>query len=109
MSDAFAVTASWGASSYTTGQTITATISGDDVVTTTTTTSGTAGPLTIPIIASDGATETISLASVPVSIVSTTTATDSVKINPAVAIIDQSPTPRTWTISSSGLSITATA
>ncbi len=30
-------------------------------------------------------------------------------VNPAVPIVDKSPTPRTWTISSKGLSITAKA
>jgi hypothetical protein len=105
MTDAFNVTAAYDQSSYTSGQTITVTISGNDVETQTLT--GQIGPLTIPVVAADGATATVSL---PQTTVTVTTATpESVVIDTTRPIVDTSPTPRTWTVSSNKLSITAIA
>lgn len=109
MTDTFNVTASYNQTSYTAGQTITGTISGGDVLTTTTQTQGQAGPLTVPIVAADGAQSTISFPSVPVTITTTVATPESVVIDTTRAIVDTSPTPRTWTVSSNKLSITATA
>jgi hypothetical protein len=109
MSDTFSVTAAWSAASYTTGQTITGTINGGDVLTTTTTTQGTAGPLTIPIVAADGAQSTVTIPAVPISVVTTVATPESVVIDPSRPIVDNSSTPRTWVRSANGLSITATA
>lgn len=105
MSDVFNVTASYSANSYVQGQTIVATIAGDDVQTTTTT--GQAGPLTIPVVASDGAISTVTVGSVPVTL--TIVTNDSVVIDTTRAIVDSSPTPRTWTVANNKLSISATA
>lgn len=53
MADVFNVTGSWDEASYTSGQTITGTISGGDVLTTTS--QGQAGPLSGPISTADTA------------------------------------------------------
>lgn len=105
MTDVFNVTAAYDKASYNTGDTITVTISGGDVLTQTV--SSQVGPLTIPIVAADGAT---SVVSVPQTLASVTTTTpESVVIDTSKPIVDTSPTPRTWTVASNKLSITATA
>jgi hypothetical protein len=109
MPDTFNVTASWDKTSYTSGQTITGTIAGSDVLTTTTTTTGQAGPVSVPLVAADGATTTANFPAVPVTITTTTTTPESVTIDTTKAIVDNGPTPRTWTVSANKLSITATA
>jgi hypothetical protein len=102
MADTFNVTAAYDKSSYNTGDTITVTISGGDVLTTTV--QGQVGPLVLTITAADGVTIPLNVPQQPVSIPTSTP--ESVKIT---AVSDTSPTPRIWTISASGLSITATA
>jgi hypothetical protein len=109
MSDTFNVTASWSAPSYTAGQTITGTISGNDVLTTTATTTSTVGPVTIPVVADDGAQSTVSIPAVQVATTTTTTTPESVVIDTTRPIVDSSPTPRNWVVSANKLSITATA
>jgi hypothetical protein len=108
-SDAFNVTATWSAGSYTTGQTITGTISGGDVLTKTTTTTETVGPVSVPVVAADGAQSTVSLPAVPVTVTATTATPESVVIDTTRPIVDSGATPRTWVVSANGLSITATA
>lgn len=108
-SDVFNVTAAWSAPSYTTGQTITGTISGGDVLTTTTTTTQTVGPVTVPVVAADGAQSTVSLPAVPVTVTQTTTTPESVVIDTTRPIVDNGTPARTWTVSANKLSITATA
>lgn len=105
MTDVFSVTASYDKTSYTQGQTITATIAGNDVSTVTTT--GQIGPVAIPLVAANGAVSTLTL---PQTTVQVTAATpQSVTIDTTKPIVDSSPTPRVWTVSSNKLSITATA
>jgi hypothetical protein len=106
VTDTFNVTAAYDKPSYNQGDTITATISGGDVLTQTLT--GQIGPLAIPVVnPTDGATATVSL---PQTTVTVTTATpESVVIDTTRPIVDTSPTPRTWTVSANKLSITATA
>ena len=101
-SDVFSVAASYDKTSYNQGQTITVTITGNDVLTTTT--QGNAGPLALTITAADGSTTTVTLPTVPVTL--TTTAIESVKIT---AIQDTGATPRPWTIAAGGLTASATA
>jgi hypothetical protein len=105
MPDVFNVTASYDKGSYTQGQTITITISGTDVLTTTTT--GQIGPLTIPIVAADGATSTINVPAEQVTI--TAPVSESVVIDTTKAIVDTSPKPRTWAVATNKLSISAVA
>lgn len=102
MTDAWNVTATYDKPSYNQGDTITVTISGDDVLTQQV--PGTAGPLTIALTAADGATTSVVVPSVPVTL--TTTTPESVKIT---SVQDTGATPRTWTLSASGLTATATA
>ena len=109
MSDTFNVTASWNQTSYTAGQTITGTISGGDVLTTTTTSVQNAGPVTIPVVAADGAQSTITIPSVPVTITTTTTTPESVVIDTTRPIVDSGSPSRVWTVAANKLSITATA
>lgn len=105
MTDTFNVTAAYDKPSYNQGDTITATISGDDVLTQTF--QGQIGPLAIPVVSADGAQETVNL---PATTVTVTQATpESVVIDTTRPIVDSSPTPRTWTVSANKLSITATA
>jgi hypothetical protein len=105
MTDTFNVTASYDKPSYNQGDTITATISGGDVLTQTV--QGQIGPVALPLVASDGAQDTLNL---PQTTVTVTTATsESVVIDTTRPIVDTSPTPRTWTVSANKLSITATA
>lgn len=108
-SDVFDVTAAWSAASYTTGEDIVGTISGGDVLTQTTTTTETVGPVTVPIVAADGAQSTVSLPAVPVTVTTTTTLPQSVVIDPSRPIVDSGTSARTWTISADGRSITGTA
>lgn len=108
-SDVFDVTAAWSAASYTTGEDIVGTISGGDVLTQTTTTTETVGPVTVPIVAADGAQSTVSLPAVPVTVTSTSTTPESVVIDTTRPIVDSGPSPRAWVVSANGLSVTATA
>jgi hypothetical protein len=101
-SDKFSVTAAYDKAAYNNGDTITVTITGNDVQTSVT--QGTAGPLTVHLTAADGATQDIALAAQPVTI--TTTTPESVVIT---GITDTSSTPRTWTVAASGVTATATA
>lgn len=109
MTDAFSVTAAWNQASYTTGQTIAGTISGGDVLTSTTTTQATAGPVTVPVVAADGAQSTVSFPAVQVTVTSTAATPESVVIDTTRPIVDNGTPPRTWTVSANLLSITATA
>lgn len=109
MTDAFSVTAAWNQASYTTGQTMTATISGNDVLTQTTTTQTTVGPITVPIVAANGAQSTVSLPAVPVTVTTTATTPESVVIDTTRPIVDNGATPRKWVVAANGLSISATA
>lgn len=102
MADTFNVTASYDKSAYNQGDTITATIAGNDVLTQQV--PGTAGPLSLTLTAADGATTTFVVPSVPVTL--TTTTPESVKIT---AVQDTGASPRSWTISASGLSVSAVA
>jgi len=105
-SDVFAVTASWDKpGGYQAGQTITGTIAGNDVLTTTSVVN--AGPVTVPIVAADGATSTVSLPSVPVTIITTTP--ESVVIDTTKPIVDSGTPPRTWVVAANKLSISAAA
>lgn len=105
MTDTFNVTAAYSKPSYTAGETISCTISGNNTHSEVTT--GQIGPLTIPLVASGGATSTISVAQVPATTSSTTT--EPVTIDTTRPIIDTSPTPRTWTVGANKLTITAVA
>jgi len=105
MSDQFNVTAAYDKPSYVGGETIKITISGDDVVTTTQ--QSQIGPLVIPLVAADGAKTTITAPAEQATV--TTVQHESVTIDPAVPIVDNSPTPRVWTLSADKLSITAVA
>jgi hypothetical protein len=109
MTDVFSVTAAWDKTSYTAGQTITGTISGGDVLTTTTTTQGTAGPVTVPLVAADGATTTAVFPAVPVTLTTTVATPESVVIDTTVPIVDNGSPARTWVVSANKLSITAVA
>lgn len=105
MTDTFNVTGAYDKPSYNQGDTITVTISGGDVLTQTS--QSQIGPLTVPVVAADGATSTVSL---PQTTATITTATpESVTIDTTRPVVDTSPTPRTWTVSANKLSITATA
>jgi hypothetical protein len=105
MTDVFNVVGTYNATSYLPGQTITVTISGNDVSTVTTT--GQIGPIAIPVVAADNATTTLN---VPLTTVTITAATpQSVIIDTTRPIVDTSPTPRTWVVAANKLSITATA
>jgi len=99
------VTAAWNQASYVAGQTIVGTISGGDVLTTTVNVN--AGPVTIPVVAADGATSTVTLGTVPVAV--TTTTPESVVIDTSRPIVDSGSPARTWVVSANKLSISATA
>lgn len=100
MTDTFNVTATLDKTTYNSGDTMTVSISGGDVLTTTTQVPS--GTLTLTITAADGATTTVNVS--PATISMTTSTPESVKIT---AITDTSG--RTWTIAASGLTATATA
>lgn len=102
MPDTFNVTAAYDKPAYNAGDTITVTITGGDVLTTTSQAS--AGPLVVHLTAADGATQDITLASVPVTV--TTTTPESVVIT---GITDNSATPRVWTVGTGKVTATATA
>lgn len=103
--DVFNVTAAYDKPSYTGGEIITVTISGNDVFTQTVT--GQVGPITIPVVAADGAQSTVTIGQTTASVVTSTP--ESVVIDTSRPIVDTSPTPRVWVVSASKLSITATA
>lgn len=105
MSDTFNVTASYDKPSYNQGDIITVTISGDDILTQTMT--GQIGPLSIPVVAADGAQGSVSLLQTTVTV--TTATPESVIIDTTQPIVDTSPTPRTWTVAANKLSISAVA
>lgn len=105
MADQFNVTAAYDKASYSQGETIRLTISGNytrDVVT-----QAQAGPIDLPIVSASGVKQRFVFPSVPVTQV--TTVVEGVTIDPSQPIIDSSPTPRAWTISADGKSITAVA
>jgi len=106
MTDTFNVTAAYNKPSYTAGEAIIVTIAGNNTHTGVTTTL--IGPISIPLVAQpSGATSTIS---VPQTTGSTTATTiEAVTIDTTRPIVDTSPTPRIWTVSTNKLSITAVA
>lgn len=102
MADTFNVTASFDKSSYNQGDTMTLTISGDDVLITTTTTAEAVSG-TISLTAADGSTSTLTFpAGVTVNVTTTTTTPESVKMT---SVTDSAG--RTWTVAASGLTATA--
>jgi len=105
--DTFNVTAAWNQESYATGQTAIVTISGEDVVTQTATLETTIGPLTIPVIASDGATSDVIVAAIKALVVTTTATSESVVIDTSRPIVDSGSNPRVWQVSADKLSISA--
>jgi hypothetical protein len=106
MADVFNVTASYDKPSYVGGDTITITISGDDVVTETT--QSMIGPLVIPLVnPSNGSTSIINVPSEIATV--TTTTSESVVIDTSQPIVDSSATPRVWTVSGNKLFITSIA
>lgn len=107
--DVFNVTAAWSAASYKTGDNMVATISGADVLTQTTISTQNVGPVTVPIVAADGAKSTVVLPAVPVTVTTTVTLPESVVIDHTLPIVDSGPSPRTWTISADGRSINGKA
>jgi hypothetical protein len=111
MSDVFSVTAAWDKTSYNAGDTITGTISGGDVSTTTSPpTTQTVGPVTVPIVAANGAMATAVYPAVVVNFPGVTTATpESVVIDTTRPIVDNGVPPRVWVVSANKLSITAVA
>jgi Bacterial Ig-like domain (group 3) len=100
MGDVFNVTAAYDKATYNKGDLMTVTISGGDVLTQVN--SAQSGTLTLTITAADGSTTSIALPDVTIN--TTTTTPESVKITGAV-----DSTARPWTIASNGLSVTATA
>jgi hypothetical protein len=109
VSDVFNVTAAWNAASYTPGQTMVAAISGGDVQSTNTSTTTTVGPVSIPIVAADGAKSTVSAPAVQITTTSQVATPESVVIDTTVPIVDNSPTPHVWTVAPNLLSISAVA
>ena len=105
MSDLFNVTGAYDKPSYSGGDTITITISGNDIQTITT--QSQVGPVTIPVVAADGATSTVVMPAEQATIITATP--QSVVIDTSLPIVDTSPAPRTWTIAGNKLSISAVA
>ena len=99
MTDTFRVVGAITPANPSTGDTVTLTISGDDVHTTTV--AGTIGPLTLALKAAGGGTTKITVAAVPCNVVTSTH--ESVVIT---GVTD--PSGRVWTVSSDGLTATAT-
>lgn len=97
--DQFNVTAAVAPANPKTGDAVTITISGDDVVTTTT--PGTAGPIVLHLASTGGATLDLNVPSFPIQVVTATH--ESVKITGAT-----DPAGRVWTVVGNGLAITAT-
>lgn len=104
MTDTFNVTAAYDKTSYNQGDTMTITISGNDVLTQTTSSSLPTGNVTLTITAADGATTTVNVPVATVNITTTTTTPQSVRIT---GYVDTSG--RAWSINANGLSMTATA
>ena len=104
MTDTFNVTASYDKTSYNQGQTITITIVGDDVLTQSSTTQQQAGAVTLTVTAADGAMTSIAVPPTLVNVTTVTTTPESVQIT---GVTDTSG--RVWSISTGGLSATATA
>lgn len=100
MSDAFNVIAAITPDNPTTGDQLTLTISGDDVLTEIA--AGTIGPLTLQLQAADGATTTLTVDAVPYQLVTATH--ESVKIT---GVTD--PSGRQWTVADDGLTAAAVA
>lgn len=107
MTDTFGVTFAWSQTTpYAAGASIVGTISGGDVFTNTTTTSRIVGPLTLTLTAANGSTETITTSATTAQVSSTVTTPESVVIT---GVVDNSANPLVWTISPSGLSVSAVA
>ena len=107
MSDTFNVVATWSQNSYSTGETAVATISGDAVVTQTVTITSTLGPITLPIVAADGAQSEVVVPAVDHQVVTTNVSSESVTIDVTRPIVDSGPNPLTWVVSADKLSISA--
>lgn len=109
MTDTFSVTAAWvypsGQTSYKTGDLMKFVITGGDVLTTTTTSNATLGPFTAPLVAADGATSTVNVPATSVTVSTTTSTPESVRMSGPPT----DPSGRVWTVSADGLSATATA
>src|ERR1035438_2606875 len=105
MADTFSVTASYNQASYTQGQTITEPIAGNHVLTSVSTSQ--IGPITIPLVAADGATTTIVMPAEQATV--TTSMPESVVIDTTRAVADTSPTRRVWTVAANKLSVSAVA
>jgi hypothetical protein len=102
MSDVFNVVGTWDKASYNPGDTITGTISGNDVQTTTTPVQEIVG---VSLLAANGATTTYTFPPVTVNTVVATP--ESVVIDTTQPIVDSSG--HTWQVSPNKLSITRTA
>ncbi len=102
----FDVTAAYDKPEYNQGDTIKVTISGADVHTVTEVTKVQIGPLTLTLTSADGETQTFSVPKTTVSVSTTHTTEESVKITD---VHDDAPEPRTWTIDGSGLFVTTQA
>lgn len=109
VADNFSVTAAWDKASYNSGDVITGTISGNDVLTQTTTTQQVVGPVVIPLVAADGAQSTVTLPAVQVAVTAIASTPESVVIDTSRPIVDSGPNPRNWVASANKLSISATA
>jgi hypothetical protein len=101
--DKFSVAVTLDKAAYNAGDTITATLSGNDVQTTTVATPQ--GPFTGQVVANDGATLQVTIAAFTVN--STVAAPQSVKFDTTAPIAD--PSGRKWTFGPDGLTATATA
>jgi len=106
MADVFNVTAAFDKpAGYNAGDTMKCSISGSDVSTVTTIVK--AGPITIPLVAADGAKSSVTVPAVNVTITAATP--QSVVIDPSAPVIDNGTPPRTWVRSADGLSVSAVA
>jgi hypothetical protein len=104
MADVFNVTASYDKAAYNQGDMMTLTISGGDVLTQQVTQQQQSGQVTLTLTAADGAVSTIVIPPAIINVTQTVSTPESVKIT---GVIDSSG--KIWTISSTGLSVTATA
>lgn len=107
MADSFAgVSVTFDKTSYNTGDTITATLAGEDVLTTTQTSSqALAGSFNLT--AADGATSTLAFpAGATVNVTTTVATNESTKIT---GVADTQNAARVWTVAANGLTATATA
>lgn len=109
MSDTFNVTAAWGKPAYVAGETITGTISGENVHTSDpTVTHEAVGPVTIPYVAASGAQSTISLPAVDVTRTTAGTVVhEPVSIDVSLFATNQGG--RVWTVAADRKSISAVA